>query len=61
MIDLYIDNFFAFFDKGGFVLYIVFAIALFLWTLLLERYIYISFEYRKYRKSLLERSQKKWV
>ncbi|WP_424688069.1 MAG: MotA/TolQ/ExbB proton channel family protein [Halarcobacter ebronensis] len=52
MIDLYIDNFFNFFDKGGFVLYIVFAIALFLWALLIERYIYISFEYKKYAKTL---------
>ncbi|NVJ54544.1 MAG: MotA/TolQ/ExbB proton channel family protein [Campylobacteraceae bacterium] len=52
MIDLYIDNFFNFFDKGGFVLYIVFAIALFLWALLIERYIYISFEYKKYAKAL---------
>lgn len=59
MIDLYIDNFFNFFDKGGFVLYIVFAIALFLWALLIERYIYISFEYKKYAKSLKEELSKK--
>ena len=31
----------------------MFGIALFLWALLVERYIYISFEYRKYKKSLL--------
>jgi len=54
MLELYIDDLLAFFDKGGFVLYIVFAIAIFLWTLLLERYIYISFEYKKYRKAVLE-------
>ncbi len=54
MIDIYIDNLLNFFDKGGFVLYIVFIIALFLWTLLLERYMYISYEYRKFRKSLIE-------
>ena len=61
MIDLYIDNFFNFFDKGGFVLYIVFAIALFLWALLIERYIYISFEYKKYAKALKqELSQNKF-
>lgn len=54
MIELYIDDLLAFFDKGGFVLYIVFAIAIFLWTLLIERYIYISFEYRKYRKAILD-------
>ncbi|PPK57641.1 MotA/TolQ/ExbB proton channel family protein [Malaciobacter marinus] len=53
MIDIYIDNLFGFFERGGFVLYIVFGIALFLWALLVERYIYISFEYRKYKKSLL--------
>lgn len=54
MIELYLDDLLAFFNKGGFVLYIVFAIALFLWTLLIERYIYISFEYKKYRKKLFE-------
>ncbi len=54
MIDIYLDNLFSFFEKGGFVLYIVFAIALFLWTLLVERYIYISFEYKKYINNLLE-------
>ncbi len=54
MIELYLDDLLAFFNKGGFVLYIVFAIGLFLWTLLIERYIYISFEYKKYRKKLFE-------
>jgi len=54
MLELYIDDLLAFFDKGGFVLYIVFAIAIFLWTLLLERYIYISFEYKKHKKAVLE-------
>ena len=54
MIELYLDDLLAFFHKGGFVLYIVFAIAIFLWTLLIERYIYISFEFKKYRKKILE-------
>ena len=54
MIELYIDDLLAFFNKGGFVLYIVFAIALFLWTLLIERYIYITFEYKKYKKRVFE-------
>jgi len=54
MIELYIDDLLAFFDKGGFVLYIVFAIALILWTLLIERYIYISFEYKKQRKAAIK-------
>lgn len=53
MLDLYIDDLLAFFDKGGFVLYIVFAIAIFLWTLLIERYIYLSFEYKKQKKAVL--------
>lgn len=53
MFDLYIDDLLAFFDKGGFVLYIVFAIAIFLWTLLIERYIYLSFEYKKQKKAVL--------
>ncbi len=54
MFDLYIDDLLAFFDKGGFVLYIVFAIAIFLWTLLIERYIYLSFEYKKQKKAILK-------
>lgn len=54
MIELYLDDLLAFFHKGGFVLYIVFAIAIFLWTLLIERYIYISFEFKKYRKKVFE-------
>ncbi|AXX91396.1 biopolymer transporter ExbB [Malaciobacter molluscorum LMG 25693] len=54
MIDIYIDNLLGFFNKGGFVLYIVFAIALFLWALLIERYMYISIEYKKFRKALFE-------
>jgi biopolymer transport protein ExbB len=54
MIELYIDDLLAFFDKGGFVLYIVFAIAIFLWTLLIERYIYLSFEYKKQKKAIFE-------
>ncbi|RXJ87509.1 MotA/TolQ/ExbB proton channel family protein [Arcobacter sp. CECT 8985] len=54
MIDIYIDNLLGFFTKGGFVLYIVFAIALFLWALLIERYMYISIEYKKFKKSLFE-------
>lgn len=54
MLELYIDDLLAFFHKGGFVLYIVFAIALVLWTLLIERYIYISFEYKKQKKAVLE-------
>ena len=57
MIDLYIDNFFNFFDKGGFVLYIVFAIALCLWFLLIERYIYISFKYKQYIKVFMEETK----
>ncbi|RXJ99217.1 biopolymer transporter ExbB [Arcobacter sp. CECT 8986] len=54
MIDIYIDNLLGFFTKGGFVLYIVFAIALFLWALLIERYMYISIEYKKFKKALFE-------
>lgn len=54
MIELYLDDLLAFFNKGGVVLYIVFAIAFFLWTLLIERYIYISFMYKKEKKSLLK-------
>jgi len=58
MIELYIDDLLAFFDKGGIVLYFVFVIAIFLWTLLVERYIYISFVYKKYKKTLIENLKK---
>ncbi len=54
MIELHIDELRAFFDKGGVVLYFVFFIALFLWTLLLERYFYINFQFKKYRKKIFE-------
>jgi biopolymer transport protein ExbB len=53
MIDLYIDDFFSFFDKGGIVLYGVFVIAFFLWTLLLDRFIYLYFIFKKYKKELV--------
>lgn len=53
MIDIYLDNFFSFFDRGGAVLYVVFFIALCLWALLIERYMYISFEYKQYRKNMM--------
>ena len=54
MFELYIDDLLAFFDKGGFVLYIVFIIALFLWALLIERYLYIQYEYKKQKNAVLE-------
>lgn len=54
MFELYIDDLLNFFDKGGFVLYLVFIVALCLWSLLIERYIYISFEYKKYKESVIE-------
>lgn len=54
MFDLQIDNLFTFFEKGGFVLYIVFFLAFFLWTLLIERFIYINFKYKKYKKKILK-------
>lgn len=54
MIDLYIDNLSEFFDKGGFVLYLVFGIAIFLWTLLVDRYIYVYYGYKKHKRKLLE-------
>ena len=54
MFDIYIDNLSSFFDKGGVVLYLVFFIAIFLWTLLLDRYIYLYFGYKKYRDDLLK-------
>lgn len=54
MIDIYLDNLLSFFDRGGVVLYVVFAVAIFLWTLLLDRYIYLYFGYKKERTSILK-------
>jgi len=54
MIDIYMDNLSSFFDKGGVVLYLVFFIAIFLWTLLLDRYAYLYFGYKKYKNTLLK-------
>lgn len=59
MIDIYIDGFLNFFDKGGIVLYFVFIIALCLWALLIERYMYISFEYKQYRNQILDEVRNK--
>lgn len=53
MIELYLDDLLGFFEKGGFVLYVVFGIAFFLWTFLVERYIYINFTFRKEKRNLL--------
>ncbi|ADG92230.1 MotA/TolQ/ExbB proton channel [Arcobacter nitrofigilis DSM 7299] len=54
MIDLYIDDLFSFFDKGGLVLYFVFFLAIILWTLLIERYMYVSFTYKKEKKAIIK-------
>lgn len=53
MLDIFVDDLSLFFDKGGVVLYIVFFIALFLWSLLIDRFLYISFFFKKSRDSLL--------
>ncbi len=58
MIDLQIDNLLAFFEKGGYVLYFVFFIAIFLWTLLIERFVYINFKFQKYRDYIFEEMKK---
>jgi len=54
MIELYLDDLLAFFEKGGFVLYLVFAIALFLWAFLIERYVYINITFKKEKQALLD-------
>ena len=54
MIELYLDDLLGFFQKGGLVLYLVFTIALFLWTFLVERYIYVHFTYKRHKKELFE-------
>lgn len=53
MFSIYLEELSNFFDRGGVVLYLVFIIAIALWTLLIERYIYIKYVYKKYRNDLL--------
>jgi len=40
----------AFFERGGFVLIMIFFVALLLWTLILERYFYLWFTYPQVRR-----------
>ena len=54
MFDIYLDNLSLFFDRGGVVLYVVFAIALFLWALLIDRFIYLYFSYKKNKNKILK-------
>jgi biopolymer transport protein ExbB len=54
MFELYIDDLLAFFEKGGLVLSLVFILALCLWTLLIERYIYIAHQYKKDKTAVIE-------
>lgn len=53
MFDIYIDNLSLFFDRGGVVLYVVFAIALFLWALLIDRFIYLYFSFKRNKQNIL--------
>ncbi|XOB62732.1 MotA/TolQ/ExbB proton channel family protein [Campylobacterota bacterium DY0563] len=53
MFDLFFDDFNSFFEKGGVVLYVVFIIAIFLWTLILDRYIYLYYGYKKHKELML--------
>ena len=53
MFEIYIDELLHFFDRGGSVLYIVFFIAFFLWGLLIDRFIYLYFSFKKYKKDVL--------
>lgn len=53
MFDLFFDDFNSFFEKGGVVLYVVFFIAIFLWTLILDRFIYLYGGYKKHKELML--------
>jgi len=57
MLDLYIDELFHFFSRGGDVLYIVFIIAFFLWGLLIDRFIFIYFSFKNHKQKILESIQ----
>ena len=54
MFDIYIDELLHFFDRGGDVLYIVFIIAFFLWGFLIDRFIYLYFSFKQYKKKVLK-------
>ena len=54
MFAIYIDDLSHFFDRGGSVLYIVFFIAFFLWGLLIDRFVYLYFTFKKQRKEILK-------
>ena len=58
MFELFVDDLMGFFEKGGLVLYLVFILALCLWALLIERYIYISYEFKAFKKNVLEEVSK---
>jgi len=58
MIDIYIDELSHFFNRGGFVLYIVFVIAFLLWGLLIDRFSYLYFSFKKDKKAILENIKK---
>jgi len=53
MFDIYIDELSHFFDRGGSVLYIVFIIAFLLWGLLIDRFLFLSFSFKKYKRKVL--------
>lgn len=59
MFDIYLDDLLLFFDRGGVVLYVVFAVGLFLWALLIDRVIYLYFFYKNYKKSILDELREK--
>jgi len=54
MFDIYIDELLHFFARGGDVLYVVFIIAFFLWGFLIDRFIYLYFSFKQYKKQVLQ-------
>ena len=58
MFELYLDDLLGFFEKGGLVLFLVFILALCLWALLIERYIYIAYEFKAFKKNVLDEVSK---
>lgn len=54
MFELYFDDLVNFFEKGGIVLYFVFALAFLLWSFLIERFIYINYSFKKDKQRLFE-------
>ncbi len=59
MISLYLVDLVDFFQRGGVVLCIIFAVCFVLWYFLLQRYFFVKFCFNKQEKELINSMQKR--